>query len=261
MKSKKIISMMLALVMMLALAATAFAAANDKTVITSTYTPPTIDVVVPGAATATINPYGLPVDVTKGDGTTKVSFTGLKIVTSPTAAIKNRMALDLDVSATVTGEIVALPSGSTATPMRLATEALAADATTKSAFVYVQAKPSTSTGEEDAAGTFVLSDKLIDEYKGWAATAYDETKDILVKVGTNTKDKFVTLKAATMYTTTNADATHAAGTFKEFATNSIALIRLGGDVVASPREAWSTDDSFKVTIAYKFTPATAASNP
>lgn len=236
----------------LALSLTVPALAADETVITAGYEAITIDVIVPATGTAKINPYGLPVEVTKSDNT-KVSFTNQKIMTAPTAALKNKMEIDMKVDATVTGAVVDLPSSSTGTPMRLVTEALTSDVTNKSAFVYVQAKQSASTGEDDAT----LADKLIDEYKAWTQ-AYDADKDIIVKAGSESKSNFVVLKGAEMYTSTNADATHAAGSFKSYKAGSIGLIRLSGDAVATPREAWTADDKFTATIAYTITPAPAA---
>lgn len=246
----RILSGAMAGVLAMSLAVPAFAAggtpapaAANTTEINGTYTPITIDVVVPANGAAQINPYGLPIDVTKTSGG-KATFENQKIMTQPTAAIKNKMKVDLAVKAAVTGAIKALPGGSTATPMKFASEALTADVTAKSVFAYVQAKPSAQTGADDAT----LADALIVEYAAWEQD-YDAAKDILVKVGTETKENFVTLKAATMDTN---------GAFTAFAKGSVAMIRVAGDVVASPKEAWSTDDGFTVKIAYTFAPAPAA---
>lgn len=250
----RILSGAMAGVLAMSLAVPAFAAggtpapaATNTTEINGTYTPITIDVVVPANGAAQINPYGLPIDVAKSDNSTKVSFENQKIMTQPTAAIKNKMKVDLAVKAAVTGAIKALPGGSTATPMKFASEALTADVTAKSVFAYVQVKPSAQTGADDAT----LGDALIDEYAAWEQD-YDAAKDILVKVGTETKENFVTLKAAEMDTAANG------GGFKAYKAGSVALIRVAGDVVASPREDWSTDDGFTVKIAYTFAPAPAA---
>ena len=251
----RILSGAMAGVLAMSLAVPAFAAggtpapaAANTTEINGTYTPITIDVVVPANGAAQINPSGLPIDVTKSDNTTKVSFENQKIMTQPTAAIMNKMGVALTVKAAVTGAIKALPGGSTATPMKFASEALTADTTAKSVFAYVQAKQSATTGAADTSSDHTIADKLIVEYSTWTQ-AYDANKDILVKVGTETKENFVTLNAATMDTD---------NTFKAFAAGSIALIRVAGDVVASPREDWSTDDGFTVKIAYTFAPAPAA---
>lgn len=245
----RILSGAMAGVLAMSLAVPAFAtggtpapAAANTTEINGTYQAITIDVVVPPNTTAQINPYGLPVDVAKSSG--KITFENQKILTQPKAAIKNKMKVDLAVKAAVTGAIKALPGGSTATPMKFASEALTADVTAKSVFAYVQAKTSTTTG---ADGT-TLEDALIDEYAAWEQD-YDAAKDILVKVGTVTKENFVTLKAAEMA---------ADGTFSEYNEGSIALIRVAGDAVASPKEAWTTDDGFTAKIAYTFAPAPAA---
>lgn len=252
MKSLKnrILSGAMAGALALSLAVPAFAATNTTTEVTATYQAITIDVVVPATVSAQINPYGLPVDIVKSDST-KVSFTGQKILTQPTAAIMNKMGVDLTVKASVTGAVKALPTSSTATPMKLATEALTADTTAKSVFAYVQAKASTQTGAPDTQTSHTIADALVDEYKGWTQ-AYDADKDILVKAGTETKENFITLKAAKM------DAT--SGAFDGYKAGSIAMIRVAGDAVASPREAWTADDGFTATIAYTFMPA-ASSNP
>ena len=140
----RILSGAMAGVLAMSLAVPAFAAggtpapaAANTTEINGTYTPITIDVVVPANGAAQINPYGLPIEVPKSSGG-KVSFENQKIMTQPTAAIKNKMKVDLAVKAAVTGAIKALPGGSTATPMKFASEALTADVTAKSVFAYVQ---------------------------------------------------------------------------------------------------------------------------
>lgn len=245
----RILSGAMAGVLAMSLAVPAFAAggtpapaAANTTEIDGTYTPITIDVVVPANGAAQINPYGLPIDVTKTSGG-KATFENQKIMTQPTAAIKNKMKIDLTVKAAVTGAVKELTDAD-AIPMKFASEALTADVTAKSVFAYVQAKPSTSTGDDTA-----VLDKLIDEYAAWKQD-YSADTDILVKAGTVTKENFVTLKAAKMDTTSNA--------FSEYNAGSIALIRVAGDVVASPKEAWTTDDGFTVKIAYTFAPAPAA---
>lgn len=245
----RILSGAMAGALALSLAVPAFAANNTTTTITSTFVDTPIDVTVPTTGTAQINPYGLPVNIAKSDGT-KVAFSNQKILTQPTAAIMNKMGVDLAVKATVTGAVKPLPTSSTATPMKLSTEALTADTTSKSVFAYVQAKASTQAGAADSSSSHTIADGLITEYAAWTQ-AYDADKDILVKVGTETKENFITLKAAKM------DAT---GTFEEFKAGSIAMIRVAGDAVASPREAWTTDDAFTAAIAYTFTLA-PASNP
>lgn len=242
----RILSGAMAGVLAMSLAVPAFAAggttpAANTTEIDGAYQAVTIDVVVPATGNATINPYGLPIEVPKSAGG-KATFENQKIMTAPTAAIKNKMKIDLTVKAAVTGAVKELADAD-AIPMKLASEALTADTTAKSVFAYVQAKPSTSTGDDTA-----VPDKLIDEYAAWKQD-YSADTDILVKAGTVTKENFVTLKAATMDTN---------GAFTAFAKGSVAMIRVAGDVVASPREDWSTDDGFTVKIAYTFAPAPAA---
>ncbi len=245
----RILSGAMAGVLAMSLAVPAFAAggtpapaAANTTEIDGAYQAVTIDVVVPATGNATINPYGLPIEVPKSAGG-KVTFENQKIMTAPTAAIKNKMKINLTVKAAVTGAVKELTDAD-AIPMKLASEALTADTTAKSVFAYVQAKPSTSTGDDTA-----VPDKLIDEYAAWKQD-YSADTDILVKAGTVTKENFVTLKAAKMDTTS--------GAFSEYNAGSIALIRVAGDAVASPKDAWTTADGFTVKIAYTFAPAPAA---
>ena len=180
----RILSGAMAGVLAMSLAVPAFAAggtpapAANTTEIDGAYQAVTIDVVVPANGTAQINPYGLPIEVPKSAGG-KATFENQKIMTAPTAAIKNKMKINLTVKAAVTGAVKELTDAD-ATPMKFASEALTADVTAKSVFAYVQAKPSTSTGDDTA-----MPDKLIDEYAAWKQD-YRADTDILVKAGTVT---------------------------------------------------------------------------
>ncbi len=190
MKSKKLLSLGLSLVMSLSLAVPAFAAANtdNTTEISGTYKDVVIDVVVPNTGVAFINPYGLDLQVpqAEGDTTNNVTIKGQQIVSAP-MAIMNKTAMDLSVSATVTGAItpITVPDGQTApTLMKFATNTTkgsgsnpdapdyVAPATGKSAFVYFQAKQAAdTTGSATAVAT---------EYAAWGASAYNEATDIIV---------------------------------------------------------------------------------
>lgn len=233
---KRILSTVLAGAMALSMAVPALA---EETVITGTYEAVEIDVVVPSEGTALINPYGLPVEVDKS-GTAKATITGEQIVTRP-LYIKNKMAIDLDVSATLSGK-------ATGKGMTLATEPLAADDTSKSAFVYLQMTPSAKSGAEDSGSTHTLADGLVDEFAAWSQ-AYDEDVDLVLGGDQDGAKKMATLKAAT----------HTSGAFSAYTAGSIALVRLAGKVVKSPDQAWTESDGFEATVAYTFEPAVAAS--
>lgn len=262
MKLKKILSMGMALAMTAALAVPAFAADGDApknvTEITGTYTETVIDVIVPAQATAVINPYGLGTVVTKKDGT-KVTVTGQVI--TPTQAIINNTDLNLTVGATVVGSVVALPDGADPlTAMKLATattkgsgtegsDDYVAPATAKSAFVQLQAvaAPSSVTSV-DATSQDDRNDAIIDA--GIKDATWADAKTVTVGTKAVTEDELVSLKKATL----DADD----GSVSAYNAGSIALFRLTGDCVTSPKNEWTENDSFKVTVSFTFAPAPAA---
>lgn len=258
MKSKKLLSMGLSLVMSLSLAVPAFAAANtsNKTEISGAYKEVTIAVDVPATGKAFINPYGLdlevPQDAADSANSGKATIKGQQIVSAP-MAIKNKSAMDLSVSATVTGAItpIDVPSGETApTLMKFATnttkgvgtnpdaEGYVPPATGKSAFVYFQAKQAADTTGTAAA--------VATEYAAWGASAYSEATDIIVAAKAVAKENIMTLRAATLDNT---------GTFTSYKAGSIGLFRLTGDCTSGSKVNWTDKDQFTVTVAFTFTPA------
>ena len=260
MKLKKILSMGMALAMTAALAVPAFAADGDApknvTEITGTYTETVIDVIVPAQATAVINPYGLGTVVTKKDGT-KVTVTGQVI--TPTQAIINNTDLNLTVGATVVGSVVALPDGADPlTAMKLAatttkgsgtegSDNYVAPATAKSAFVQLQAVAAPTAVTTAAMDDDTLLDAVILE--GNKDTTWADATTITVGTKAVTEDELVILKKATLDTTDGSVTAYPAG--------SIALFRLTGDCVTSPKNEWTENDSFKVTVSFTFAPAPA----
>lgn len=259
---KRILSGTMAGVLAMSLAVPAFAAGGDadapknQTVITGTYTETAIDVTVPGTVTAVINPYGLGTTVTKSDGTTKVTVTGQ--VVTPTQTITNNTDLNLVVGAKVIGEVVVKEGADPLTAMKLAAsstkgsgkegdEDYVAPATAKSAFVQLQAVPlSKAISDLDT-----IVDTVIDE--GVKDTTWTSAKSVTVGTKLVTEDELVTLKKATL----DPDD----GTVSAYPAGSIALFRLTGDCVTSPKTAWTADDSFKVTVSFTFAPAPATPAP
>lgn len=256
MKSKKLLSLGLSLVMSLSLAVPAFAAANtdNTTEISGTYKDVVIDVVVPNTGKAFINPYGLDLKVPQAEGdTTEVTIAGQQIVSAP-MAIMNKTAMDLSVSATVTGAITPITpdAGETApTLMKFATNTTkgvgsnpeapdyVAPATGKSAFVYFQAK--------QAADTTGTAANIATEYAAWGASAYNEATDIIVAAKAVAKDNIMTLRAA--------DMSGSNGAFSAFKAGSIGMFRLTGDCTSGSKANWTEKDKFTVTVAFTFTPA------
>lgn len=258
--NKRVFSLALASALAVSMMAPTFAADTppaNTTVVTGTYQDVEIAVDVPTTGTAFINPYGLdikvPEDAADTGNANKITISGQQIVTAP-MAIKNKSAMNLQVNATVTGEVVAL-TGEGAVAMKLATnttkgvgsnpdaEGYVPPATGKSAFVYLQAKSAADlTGNAATVNAAAIAAK----YAAWVASDYNADTDVVVGTRAASKENIVTLRAAKM---------DAAGAFEEFKAGSIALVRLAGDCVMSPTAAWTEDDSFKATIAYSFVPA------
>lgn len=256
MKSKKLLSLGLSLVMSLSLAVPAFAAANNSntTEISGTYKDVVIDVDVPATGAAFINPYGLDLKVPQAEGdTTEVTITGQQIVSAP-MALKNKTAMDLSVSATVTGTItpITVPDGETApTLMKFATSTTkgsggspdspdyVAPATGKSAFVYFQAKQAADTSGTPA--------NIAAEYAAWGASAFNADTDVIVAAKAVAKENIMTLRAA--------DMSGSNGAFSAFKAGSIGMFRLTGDCTSGSKANWTEKDKFTVTVAFTFTPA------
>lgn len=250
----RVLSGAMAGVLAMSLAVPAFAASN-QTIITGSYEAVDIAVTVPQTGTALINPYGLDVQVAEDPldnaNTNKVTISGQQVVSAP-MSIKNQSAMDLKVSATVTGAVA------TGSDLRFATtttkgsgtegsDDYVAPATTKSVFAYLEAAPEASlTGL--STGASVNAAAIATAYAAWAPSTYDASKHIIVGTRGVTQD-LVTLRAATV------GGTAASPTYT-YNAGSIALLRLTGDCVATPRGAtWADTDGFTATIAYTFAPA------
>ena len=218
--SKRLLSMVLAGALTVAASISAFAV--DDTVITGQYRELQIDVTVPADTTALINPYGLPIDLSSVDPTLGLTSTaGLKIVNLP-MALQNNMSVDLNVGATLTGEVRG--------DLRLSAEDIAEDDTSKSAFVYLQMMPATATDPDVAS--------IGNEYYTATWPAFDATKCLVLQDGRTAA--FEDPDGALM---------------KLEKDGKVGLMRLAGNVTKRPREDWTTSDGFTATVAYTFTPA------
>lgn len=248
MNLKRFASLVMTGAMALALAAPAGATTNTETVITGTYSSPTIAVTVPTTGKAFINPFGLDMKLNATGGNTgdTATISGQQIVTAP-MFISNESEMTLKVGATVSGEAIG--------DVRFAT-ASAKEATNKSVFVYLQAEQATDlTG----VSTGVTAANKATAYAAWEPRPYSATTDIVVGEREATGNNLVVLKAADVDTSgENPVITYKAG--------SIAMVRLSGDCPAQPRDAWVADqaaangqaavtgDGFTVTVAYTFSP-------
>jgi hypothetical protein len=271
---KKILSLALAGVMTLALAVPAFASGatssdtttattgtsgNMSTEVTANYTSIPIKVSVPSAATAMINPYGLPVTISAiVSGGSDTTISGWKIVSQP-SYITNEGNVKLSVSAKVT---TALASGCKAT--MITTSADKVSATEQEIFAQLQVAQ-------------VPSGSTITGYTGtsaadWAVGLADADKDALNKAfGTDatwTSAKSLTLSTddvvsmadmGTLEAVASAasDSQGTVTTPAHYAAGSIALFRISGAVTEDPETAWTTTDGFTATVAFSFKPASS----
>lgn len=242
-KLKRLLSVALAGAMSLTLATTAFAAGNE-TVITATVKEAEIAVTVPATVDAFINPYGVDVNYDASDDARVLS--GFQILSAPNC-IYNLSSMDLSVSATVTGEVLARAGETDTTKaMKFATASTdGGTATTKSAYVAFQMKVDDGIVGE---ATDIVGDLYNPLAEAWAADA-NADGEVVVKVGDTAGEDLVALKKADTTTTPGKTLVVAGGG---------ALIRLNGDCVTAPKIAWDEKDSFKVTVAYTFMPTTIA---
>lgn len=240
MKTKKLLSTLLAGAMALSLAVPAFAA--DETVltgngtdgisasteITGTTQTPILKLTVPDSGSVIVNPYKLTVTPTDGDATTDQ-------IISATQYIKSESNVPIAVSVTVTGKLP--ESGG---EVVLATSALKGTETTKSAFVYfecVQAEYDLSGGNWNAVT--------------WA-NGFDKAKHAVLSTKGASLSKVVTIPAAE-----SADWTASTPTLTKCYG---AAFHLTGSVASTSTKAWTSSDTIGATIAFTFLPQAAAAS-
>lgn len=260
MKTNRFVSLALAGVLTTAMTVPALAVdpPNMSTKFTSTYTAPTIAVVVPATANAVINPLGLGMKVTDSQDA-NFNLTG-QIVSAP-VAIENQSDLRLDVGASVIGSIKEVTGVTDFTPMKFSaattkgsgtegSENYVAPATGKSAFVkleVVKAPDSVVGADSDAIADKVISESAKD-------ATWTDAKSITVgtREAKNVDGPLATLEKATVDTS---------GDFTAYPKGSVALFRLTGDCVKAPKGGWSDKDSFEVNVTFTFEPAADAPTP
>lgn len=256
MKSKKLIAMGLSVVMTAALAVPAFA---EDTVITGMYEEIKIDVEIPNTGTAVINPYNMPVKAVyvpeSGDPEELGALTTAgKIATQPLIGVST-CEVALDVGATVTGT----PKGD----LMLANKDVSA-LKTKSAVVYLECKQDTTLDKTKLATagseatqkpiSGIIGADAVTAFNGWASSAYNFGTDDTAKAANADKVLVSEAGSTKLGLCTLAAAKDNAGTMEPQA-GSFLLARLGGDVVQSPTEAWTSKDGVVVNVAFTFTPA------
>lgn len=245
MKTRKLVSLGLAAVMSLSLAAPSFAA-GSQTVFESTYKAPDIKVTVPQKVSVALNPLGLDVALTPDEPDQIIK--GQQIVTTP-AVIVNNSTMDLNVGASIVTTI----AGGDVKVKLSGTEPTGSSA--KQAFVFFQMKATTLTDGTD-------KDIINVEAAKWAYDYSESTKAkcVILKMDDTdptkskevTGENLVTLKAANE---------------GEPVEGSIALMRLSGKLVKSPKptkdadgnitadNSWKADDTVTATVTFTFDPA------
>lgn len=243
MNKKRFGSTVMAGALALSLAAPAFAANNTSTTITGAYTDIPIAVSVPTTGTAQINPYGLPVTITKSNDTT-VDLVGQQITTKP-LSVKNQgtVSLDMGVSSflvTPAGDISIDTAKDTGKKIAVNLEVAGLDDTTLAV----------SSDSEN------LDNLIIDAFA-------DE--DSWTSADTLAAPAFAQGATASTITPAHKDnmAVLGAVTPKSegftYGRKSIALFRLTGKLAEEPVNAgaadpWKETDGFSAAIVFKFTP-------
>jgi hypothetical protein len=232
MKTKKFLSMVLALAMIFTLCVSAFAEDPDPNEFKATATVkiPSISVTVPATAPLFINPMGFEVKIADGsaagsedEANTKTSS---KIV-SPLFIIKNASPMKLDVN--VIGSVT---PDSTNKALAIATAPIAADDTKNSVFIYAQfGAVNGDDGEETfatAPGTYTAPQDTATTFPQLALTTKAPTKP--VNVGTILK-----------------------------ATDDTTPSKLGfqflGGCTANPKADWNAGDKVDVSMIFSFKPS------
>lgn len=243
MNKKRFGSTVMAGALALSLAAPAFAANNTSTTITGAYTDIPIAVSVPTTGTAQINPYGLPVTITKSNDTT-VDLVGQQITTKP-LSVKNQGTVSLDMGVS---SFLVTPAGDVSIA--------AAKDGAKGIAVNLQVAGLDDTTLAVSSDSENLDNLIIDAFA-------DE--DSWANADTLAAPNFA--KGATASTITPAKqddmAVLGAVTPKSegftYGKTSIALFRLTGDLAEEPVNAgaadpWKETDGFSAAIVFKFTP-------
>lgn len=254
---KKIASLLLAGVMTASLAVPAFAADDppENTIIVSgQYKDVDIDVTLSTqAGKVFVNPYALPITVDNGktDAAKKeVEIKNKQIVTTP-MWVSNESTVDLDVNAQVTLTEMA-------TGLKFTTETIAADDTNKSINAKLQMVSATAI-----TGTSIIEQDAMDAFAketNWASAVSLALPTAVNRSTSSTDeelklDKMVTLKQAKVFTSGVNE-----GQFDQYQAGSVAFVRLDGTCTKAPKTAWAETDTFKVSIAFTFSPAVSSGN-
>lgn len=262
--SKKLVSLALALVMIVALAVPAMA----STVVTGKYEEVNIAVVVPGNTTAVINPYALPVKVyNPEDASSSQLVSGQQIVSQP-MLLRNQGEIDLNVSVTLSAKEKGAFKLNEATATDITTS------TDKTGRVYLQIMSNKTDATGGNLATVVGPDASSSDIYDAALTIYaTEAKWANAKAQQiQFTSKEVEHKNVAKLLGAQASESVTPGEIgsvsnPKYQDGSIALLRLSGVVVVSPKKPWTVGreasgdlaaiaaDGFEAKIVYTFAPA------
>lgn len=251
MNKKRVGTAIMAGALALSLAAPAFAADNE-TVITSEFKAITLNVTVPATGGASINPYGLPVNLTheEGSGADKKTvidgtISGEQITVGAPLMIYNGSTVALAVSAEVTGE-----------------------ADTNGAVVLIEDATKVDAEETTGDNTGKVLKNVAAKFEAFPAPTFEGVANDWEVADKNVA--FAALKSEDAVLTAPVLAADADGNGKMTTgtlvlregdedgnpqAGSAAFIRLSGSVAKKPSEAWAAADKFTATIAFTFEPS------
>lgn len=253
MNTKRFASVAMAGAIALSLATPAFAASSqpkNSTVITGAYAETPIAVTVPTTGTAKINPFGLPVSMTKSDGETKVNIVGQQI-THEVLSVRNNgdVALDMGVKSFLVvpkGEVSIDSSKDTDKQIKVDLQVAGLD----------DAKFAVMSTEE------TLPDRLMDAFADDATwTGATTVAAPAVAAGADGSSATPGSTADNSPAAVLGAATVSPDGEVTYGNSSIALFRLKGDMAKEPKTGttenpWETADGFTATVVFKFVPAT-----
>lgn len=223
----------------LSLTAPAFATGtNYTTTITSTYQAITLNVTVPTAAAASINPYGLPVELKNAGGDEVLAtISGEQITLGAPQKISNESSVALAVTAEVTGTV-----------------------DSNSGVVLIADATAVDTANTDGD---VLKN-VAAKFEAFSAPGIDgntSADDLSVPFGAlKSENAVLTAPVLTDAHTTTGTLVLREGDVSDpdapvAQDGGVAFIRLSGNVAKKPTTAWATTDKFTATIAFTFEPA------
>lgn len=212
---KRLLCVVLTLAMLFSVqSAAAATGTTQSTVITATLTDKTPTIKVTVPATAEVFVNPHQLPVSINSKSTRE-----QIISTP-CLITNESDVPIQVDVTVTGTI---NEGSNMSLVTRTTKN--STSTSKRAFIYLEFQPADTNDLKKVK---------------WDA-AYDKSKHIVVTTAARSKANVLTLAETTL----DGEIAEKGG---------YAAFRLAGDVIASPKKAWTEDDGLTVEVAFTFTP-------